>query len=156
MLLLVAEVAQFPEEAGGGALGGRGGVVELMGEVGGELAERGELLGLHLHAGDFADTVEQDGDAALSHRGNRGEHVGELLFGDVERPGVADAVAVSAVALHTGVGEKTGELSEAGDEEGDVAALGAADVDLAAQQNVHAGRRVALPEEEDAGTDLAL
>ena len=71
----VAVLAQFGEEAGGGALGGGGWVVELVGEVAGELAEGGELFGLLLHAGDLADAVEQGGDAALRHGRDGGEHV---------------------------------------------------------------------------------
>jgi hypothetical protein len=91
-----------------------------VGEVGGELAEGGELLGLHLDAGDLADAIEQDGDAALAHGGDGGEHLREFFLGDVERPDVADGVAVAAVALHAGVGQDAGELADAGDEEGEV------------------------------------
>ena len=155
-MLLVAEVAQLAEEAGGGALGGGGGVVELVGEVGGELAEGGEFFRLQLHAGDFADAVEQDGDAALRHGGDGGEHLRELGFGDVERPGVADAVAVAAVALHARVGKQAGELADAGDEEREVAALVAADVDLPGEQDVHAGGRIAFAEEHGSGADFAF
>ena len=51
-----------------------------MREVGGELAERGELFGLLLHAGDLADAVKQDGDAALAHGGDGEEQSGEATF----------------------------------------------------------------------------
>ncbi len=117
-ILLVAVLAQLGEEAGGGALGGGGGVVELVGEVGGELAEGGELLGLLLHAGDLADAVEQGGDAALRHRRDGGEHLGEEGLVEVERPGGADGEAVSAVGLHAGEGKLAGHLAGAADQEG--------------------------------------
>src|ERR1017187_5319683 len=51
LLLLIAELAEFAEETGGGALGRGGWVVEFVGKVGRELAERGELLRLQLDAG---------------------------------------------------------------------------------------------------------
>ena len=85
-ILLVAVLAQLAEEAGGGALRGGGGVVELVREIGGEFAEGGELFRLLLHARDLADAVEQDGDAALRHGGDGGEHLGKERLVDVERP----------------------------------------------------------------------
>ncbi len=119
-----------------------------MGEVGGELAEGGQLFGLHLNAGDFADAVEQDGDAALRHGRDGGQHLGKQFSGDVERPDLADGVAGAAVAFHAGVGQQAGDLAHAGDEEGDVAALRAADVHLAAQHDVHPHGGVAFAEHQ--------
>ncbi len=69
--------AQLHDEAGGGALRGGGGVVELVGQIAGELAESGELFSLLLDAGDFADAIEQRGDDALRHGGNGLEHLRE-------------------------------------------------------------------------------
>ena len=66
-----------------------------MGEVRGQFAESGELFRLLLHAGDLADAVEEDGDAALRHGWNGGEHVGEHLHGDVDGPERANGVAVA-------------------------------------------------------------
>ncbi len=63
---VVAVGAQLGDEAGGGALRGRGGIVELVGQVAGQLAERGELFRLLLDAGDFAHAVKQRGDDALA------------------------------------------------------------------------------------------
>ena len=100
LVLLVSVLAELSVEGGGGALGGGCGVVELMGEVSGELAEGGELLGLLLHAGDFADAVEEDVDAALAHGRDGCEHVVEKRFVDVEDPDGSYGVSVASVALH--------------------------------------------------------
>ena len=62
--------AELHDEAGGGALGGGCGIVELVGQIAGELAEGGELFSLLLDAGDFAHAVKQGGDDALGHGGN--------------------------------------------------------------------------------------
>ena len=56
---VVAIGGECAGQAGGGALRGGGGVVELVGKVAGELAQGGELFSLLLDAGDFADTVEE-------------------------------------------------------------------------------------------------
>src|SRR5580698_7523775 len=60
----VADGLQLGEDAAGGALGGRGGVVQLVGKVAGEFAEGSQLLALLLNTGDFADAIEQGGDDA--------------------------------------------------------------------------------------------
>src|SRR5438874_1590627 len=127
-----------------------------MREVGGELAEGSDLFRLHLHARDLAHAAEQNGDAALSHRGDGLEHVWELLFGDIEHPDFANGVAGAAVALHARVRKKAGELAGTSDEEGDGAAGGAAHVDLAKEHDVHAHGRRILKEEHGAGTDFAF
>src|SRR5258708_39164701 len=85
-ILLIARLAQLREEAGGGALRGGGRVVELVGEVRGQLAQGGQLLRLLLHARDLAYAVKQYRDAALGHRGDRGEHLGEGVLVDIETP----------------------------------------------------------------------
>ena len=65
------------DQAGGGALRGGGGIVELMGQVAGQLAQGGELFSLLLDARDFADAVEQRGNDALGHGGNGLKHLRE-------------------------------------------------------------------------------
>ena len=125
-----------------------------MREVGGEFAESGELFGLLLHAGDFADAVEQDGDAALAHGGDGEEQSGEEVLMEIERPGLADGEAIAAVGLHAGVGEFAGHLSGAADEEGHGAGVAASDVDLAAEDEVEVDCGLVLAEDEVAiGSD---
>jgi len=55
---VLAVGAELTDQAGGGALGGGGGIVEFMGKVAGEFAEGVELLSLLLNAGNFADAIE--------------------------------------------------------------------------------------------------
>ena len=156
MLLFVAEVADFAEEAGSRTLGGRGGVVQLVRQVSGELAERGKLLRLHFHARDLADAAQQNGHAALGHGRDGLQHVGENVFGNFQDPDVADGVAGAAVPLHARVGEQAGELAGTGDKEGDGAAGGAPDVHLSAEHDAHGRGRCVLVEENGAGAGLAL
>ena len=150
---VLAVLAELAEEGGGGALGGGGGVVELVGEVAGEFAEGGEFFCLLLHAGDFADAIEQGGDAALRHGGDGLEHGGEERLMDGEGPAFADGDAVATVRLHAREGELAGHLAGAADEEGDGAGVAAADLDLTAEDELEAIAGSAL--KEDDGTVFA-
>ncbi len=115
--LLVSVDMQLIEQAGCGALRCRGRIVHLMREIAGELAECVELFGLLLQAGDFAHAVEQDGDAALRHRGNGSQHLREDGLWKVESPCVGNDIAVAAVGLHAREGQEPGDLSGAADKE---------------------------------------
>src|SRR5260370_21348962 len=105
----VVGLREFGGEAGGGALGGGGRIIELVREIGGELAEGEELFGLLVHAGEVADAIEQEGDAALADGGDGEEHRGEEILMDVEYPDGAYGAAVGAPGLHAGAGQLSGE-----------------------------------------------
>ena len=83
---VLAVGAERADQAGGGALRGRGGVVELVGQVAGQLAEGGKLFSLLLDAGDFAHAVEQGGDDALGHGGDGLEHLRKDELGESAAP----------------------------------------------------------------------
>ena len=128
---------------------GRGGrVIELVGEIGGKLAERGELFCLELHAGELADSVQQDGDATLAHGGDGGQQLGEAGFGDVDGPDGANGVAVAAVALHPREGQFAGELAGAADEDGDRPGVAAAHLDVAMKDDVQVDGGLILLEQQ--------
>ena len=116
--LLLAVDAQLIEQARGSSLRSRCGIVHLVGKISGQLAEGVELFGLLLEAGDFADAIEQNGDAALPHRGHRAKHLGKHLAVEIERPDIGDDVSVSAVGLHAREGKQAGDLAGAANEEG--------------------------------------
>jgi hypothetical protein len=97
---VLAVRAEGFRQAGGSALGGGGRVVELVGKVSGELAERGEFLGLLLDAGYLAYAVEQCGDHALGHGGDGLKHLREVGFGVEQRPDRRDSEALAAVGFH--------------------------------------------------------
>jgi hypothetical protein len=65
----IAHGVQFGQDAAGCSLRGGRWVVQFVGQVAGQLAERGEFLALLLDARDFADAVEQSGDDALAEEG---------------------------------------------------------------------------------------
>jgi hypothetical protein len=92
----------------------------------------------------------------LRHGWDGGEHLRKLLFGDIERPGVADAITVAAVALHPGERQQAGELTDARDEQREVAALGAAHMNLTGEQDVHAKGRISLAEDHGSRTHLVF
>ena len=128
-----------------------------MGEIGGELAESVEFFRLLLDAGDFADAVQQNGDAALGHGWDGGEHLGEERVGDIERPDGADCEAFAAVVLHAREGKLAGHGAGAADEESDVACMAAAHLNLAAEDEVHIVGRVVVAEENGAvGADALV
>ena len=79
------------DQAGGGALGGGGGIVELVGQVAGQLAQGGELFGLLLDAGHLAHAVEQRGDDALRHGRDGPEHLGNSDLWNGQRPAAVTA-----------------------------------------------------------------
>ncbi len=110
--------AKFGGEAGGGALGGGGRVVELVREIGSELTEGDELFGLLVHAGEVADAIQEQSDAALADGWDGAEHLGKEILMDVEHPDGADAAAVCSPGLHAGVGQFSGESGGAADETG--------------------------------------
>ena len=149
-IFLLAVLAQLAEEAGGAALSGGGGIVELVAEVGGELAERVEFFRLLLDAGDLADAVKQNRDTALGHRRDGSEHLGKEGIGDVERPDGPDREAFAAVVLHAREGKLAGHGAGAPDEERDVACMTAAHLHLAAEDEVHIVGRVVVAEENGA------
>src|SRR5271155_5337213 len=61
-----------------------------MRKITGQLAEGVELFALLFEAGYLADAIEQHGDAALSHRRQRAQHLGKDLPVEIESPGVGD------------------------------------------------------------------
>ena len=126
-------VAEVGEDAGGGALGRRGRVVELVGEIAGEFAEGERFLRLLVHAGEVADAVEEERDATLPDGRNGDEHCREEVLVDVEYPDGTGAEGCSAPGLHAGVGELAGDESSAAHEESDGAGLAAVHVDLTAE-----------------------
>src|ERR1017187_10919436 len=77
--------AECFSKAGGGALSGRGGIVELVRQIAGELAEGVELFSLLLDSGNFAHAVEQRGDHALGHGRDGLKHLGKESHGNEER-----------------------------------------------------------------------
>src|SRR5215470_5203360 len=97
-----------------------------MRQVCSEFAESVELLGLLLHARDFANTVEHRRDTTLRHRRDGGEHLGESALVNLEGPAWADGIAVATVTLHTRVGKFAGHLARATDPESDGASVMAA------------------------------
>jgi hypothetical protein len=149
-VLVIAVLAELAEERGCGSLGGGGGVIEFVGEIGSEFAEGGEFFGLLLHAGDLADAVEQDGDAALSHGGDGSEHVGEELFREGESPCGTDGEAVSSPGFHSGERKFSSHLASATDEEAGRTGVAPANLDLAGEDDVHAVAGASLQEEEGA------
>ena len=152
-ILLVAVLAQLGEEAGGGALGRGGWIVQLVREVCGELAQGGELLGLLLHAGYFAGAVQQHGDAALRHRRDCSQHLGEDALVNIETPHRADGIAVATIALHAREGELARHLACAADPQSGGTGVAAAHVNLAHQDEVKLVDGAAF--EEDDGTVFA-
>src|ERR1035437_6236394 len=62
--------AECFSKAGGGALSGRGGIVELVRQVAGELAEGIELFSLLLDSGNFTDAVEECGNEQQAEKLN--------------------------------------------------------------------------------------
>jgi hypothetical protein len=72
---------QLGQDAAGGALRGGRWIVQLVGEVAGELAEGGEFFALLLDAGDFADAVEESGDDALAIEGMASSISGKRICG---------------------------------------------------------------------------
>ncbi len=103
---LMAVGLEFLDEAGGRALRRRGGIVQLVGQVAGQLAQSIQLLGLLLQAGHLADAIEQDGDAALRHGGDGRQHLGKHFAIDLQAPDVGGGKAVAAEGLHAGEGQQ--------------------------------------------------
>src|SRR5271170_212102 len=111
--LLVAVNAQLIEQAGSGSLRCRGRIVHLMRQIASQLAEGVELLRLLFDARNFADAIQQHGNADLPHRGHSAQHLGEDFPVEIESPGIGDNKAMSAMRLHTGEREYPGNLSGA-------------------------------------------
>src|SRR5260370_8196198 len=132
-------VAEFGGEAGGGALGGGGRIIELVREIGGELAEGEELFGLLVHAREVADAIEQEGDAALADGGDDEEHRGEEILMNVGHPAGANAAAVGSPRLHAGVGQLSGERGGPADEVGDGTGVAAGGKEPSPGNDVHGG-----------------
>ena len=143
--------AECFSKACGGALSGRGGIVELVRQVAGELAEGIELFSLLLDSGNFTDAVEERGDDALGHGRDGLKHLGEQGFGNEESPDGGDRESLAAVGFHAGEGEDTGHLSCAANEQSHGAAVLAAHVDFAFEDEDHVRGLSALFEENIAG-----
>ena len=92
--------AQGREQGCGGALRGRCGIIELMREIPGQLAQGCELFRLLLNACDFADAIEQCGDDALRHRGDGLEHLRKNRAVNQQRPDGRNGKSLAAVAFH--------------------------------------------------------
>ena len=148
---IAAVGAQRSQQAGGGALCGGGGIVELVRQIAGELAEGGKLFRLLLDARDLADAVEERGDDSLGHGGNGREHLREERAVDEQRPHGRDGESLAAVALHAREGQHAGHLSGAADEERHRAAVLAAHVNLALEDEDHVLGRSAFFEQDVAG-----
>ena len=97
--------AEFLYQAGSGALRGRGGIVELVGEIAGKLAQRTKFFRLLLNARDFADAVKERGDNPLGHGRNGFEHRREVGVVDGEGPDGGNGDALAAECLHARKGE---------------------------------------------------
>ncbi len=123
--------AQLGKDATCGSLGGRGRVIELVGEVGGELAQCAEFFALLLDAGNFANAVEEGGDDALAEGGDGGQHLRKYGFVKDEAPTLLCGESLASVTGHARVGEQAGHLAAAADEEGHGAGARTADVELA-------------------------
>jgi hypothetical protein len=91
--------AQCGEQAGRGALRGRGGIVELVRQIAGQLGPGRELLRLLLDAGDLAHAVEQRGDHALRHGGDGRQHLRKKRAVNQQRPDGRDGESLAAVAF---------------------------------------------------------
>uniref|UniRef100_E6QI92 Uncharacterized protein n=1 Tax=mine drainage metagenome TaxID=410659 RepID=E6QI92_9ZZZZ len=133
----IAVAAQLGEDAAGGALRGGGWVVQLVGEIAGELAEGGEFFALLLDASDLADAVEEGVDGALAERGDGLHHLREHGFVEQERPDRLDGEALATVACHAGKRQEAGHLSCASDEERHRTGALASDVDFALEDEDH-------------------
>ena len=131
-------MTKFGEEAGSGALRGGGWVVELVREIGGELAKRVELFRLLFHTRDFADSIHHRRDDTLRHGRDGSKHRREEALVNLKRPAGSDGVAIAAVGLHAREGELAGHCASAADPHGHGAAIVAAHVDLTFEDEDHA------------------
>ena len=108
-----------------------------MGQVSGKFAKGGELFRLLLDARHFAHTIEQRGDDALRHAGNRFEHGRELRFMNDQGPDRGDGYALASRGFHTGKGEQAGHLPGAADKQRHGAAVLSLDVNLSLEHENH-------------------
>src|SRR5208282_2420223 len=122
-----------------------------MRQIAGQLAQGVELFALLFEAGDFADTIEQHGDAALPHGGDGEQHFGEDLPVKIESPCVGDDKAVSSMRLHAREGKEPGDLSGPADKESSGGASFAANVNFTLEDNTHFRGGLAFMEERGSG-----
>ena len=122
-----------------------------MRQIAGQLPERRELFRLLLDARDLADAVEQRGNHALRHGGDGRQHLREERAVNQQRPNGRDGESLAAVALHARKRQHAGHLPGAADEERHGAAVLAAHMDLAFEDEHHVFGRSAFFEENVAG-----
>ena len=151
VILSVSIFAQLSEEGRSRALGGRGRIVQFMGQVRRKLAQSGQLLGLLLHARDLTHTVQQRADAALAHGGDRLQHLRKERLGDVQHPHGPGRIAIPAVGLHARKGQEPGHLSGAPDKQRHWARVPATHMDLPTQDEVQVTGRFCLAKDKGAG-----
>lgn len=127
-VLFFVGTAEFGGEADGGALGSRGGIVELVGEVGGELSECEKLFGLLVHTGEVAGAIEEESYNALTDGWDGLQHRGKEILMEIENPEIADGITICSPALHAGVRKFSGKLCGTANEEGDRRRFAAVDL----------------------------
>ena len=147
-LMRLLRLARNAAEQGcSGALRGGCGIVKLVRQISGQLTESRELFSLLLNARDFADAVEQRGDNALRHGGDGREHFRENRAMNQQRPDRRDGESLAAVALHAREGQQAGHLPGAADKQRHGAAVLAAHMNLAFEDEDHVLGRSAFLEE---------
>src|SRR5580692_1939221 len=75
-----ADIIHCASETLGGATSGGGGIIEFVGEAGGEFAKSGELILLGLHAGNVANAVGHESNEALAEQRAALQHVWKIFF----------------------------------------------------------------------------
>ena len=148
--------AQGGQQAGGGALRGRSGIVEFMRQVAGQLPQSRELLRLLLNASDLAHAVEQSGDHALRHGGDGRQHLRKKRAVNQQDPHRGNGESLAAVALHARKRQKAGHLSGAADEKRHRAAVLAAHMNLAFEDEHHVLGRSTLLKQNVTGAGHKL
>ena len=132
-------------QAGRGALGCGGRVVQLVGQARRQLAERHQLVALRLGPGGLTDAVCHDGHQALAQLGHPLEHFGKQALVEAHDPSGKHCASSARVAQQPGVRQHAGDLARSRGEGRRARRIFALEVNLTLQDHEEMLQRITLP-----------